>query len=113
MYKELTDIQPVDEVKEFFNKHSYTEFFTDKEIQSVQNKDIIKSLGARYFIKKSILEYFKLRSQYHNIEIINGINGKPEIILNESLSKVLQDNIQVSISHSRNYITTLVIIEHV
>lgn len=111
MYQELSEIKTVKELENFFNENSYNTFFSDDELNAVQNKNQIKSLGARYLIKKSILDYYHLNDSFKEIEIVNGKNGKPELILMDQLKNVIQNKIHISLSHSRNYISTLVVID--
>lgn len=101
----------LDEMNDFFTEHSYDEFFTNDEIELVKNKNLVKSLGARYLIKKSIIEYFNLNNQYKNIEIKYNKNQKPEVELKPVLKSKLNASIKISLSHSRKFIATLVVIE--
>jgi holo-[acyl-carrier protein] synthase len=72
-------------------------------------------LGARYLIKKSIIDFLGLKEGYHDIEIKNDPKGKPEVKVYGNMKKILLErNIQkihVSISHSKQYISVLVILE--
>jgi holo-[acyl-carrier-protein] synthase len=111
MIKEITKIKTLAEMDEIFTDQSVKTFFSDNEIESVKDKNQMKSLGARYLIKKSILDYFQLDDDYRDIEIKYGTNGKPELYLHGELKKKIQQNIQISLSHSRNFISTLVVIE--
>lgn len=111
MIKEITKIKTLAEMEEILTDQSVKTFFSDNEIQSVNDKNQMKSLGARYLIKKSILDYFQMDDDYRDIEIKYGTNGKPELYLHSDLKKKIQQNIQISLSHSRNFISTLVVIE--
>lgn len=111
MYQELTEIISVKEIETFFSKNSFHSFFTDDEIKAIQNKNKIKSLGARYLIKKAVLDYYHLEDSFKKIEIVSGKNGKPELILKDQLKTVIQNKIHISLSHSRSYISTLVVID--
>ena len=115
MYKEFVQVKAVDEVKAILLKHSDDFYFTDNELKSVEPKNTVKSFGARYLIKKSILDYLKMNEEYHDIEIKNNREGKPFVSfkgkVKEKINEQKNQNIQVSISHSRNFISTLVIVE--
>ena len=115
MYNELTVIKPVEEIEFFFVKNSMNLFFTSKELRLAEQKNKIKSLGARYLIKKLILEYLAITDGYKDIEIVNRDTGKPIVEFTGMIKKKIKEsgivNIQISISHSRNFITSIVIIE--
>ncbi|NOQ27669.1 MAG: hypothetical protein GQ564_20080 [Bacteroidales bacterium] len=115
MYKELTRINSVEEIKEFFSKNLQDNFFTENELKLAEKKNVIKSLGARYLIKKTILEYLDIENKYKDIEIVNHSTGKPIVIFTGSVKEKIREsgitNVQVSISHSRNFISSIVIIE--
>ncbi len=115
MYKEIEQIHSVDEIEQVLKKHTTDYYFSEDEIKLVENKNAIKSLGARYLIKKSILDFLNLENEFKDIKIENDRNGKPFVsFMNKVKERINQEriqNVQVSISHSRNYITTLVVIE--
>ena len=114
MYKEIVHIKSVQEIEAILFKHT-DDYFTDNELKSVERKNKIKSTGARYLIKKSILDHLKLSDDYHDIEIENEADGKPMVRLTGIVKKKADEmnigNIQISISHSRNLISTLVVVE--
>ena len=115
MYKEIVWVKSVDEIKAILFKHSDDYYFIDKELKSVEHKNSVKSLGARYLIKKSILDFLELNDEFKDIEIENEKNGKPVISFKGRVKDKIDDkkirNVQVSVSHSRNFVSTLVIIE--
>jgi phosphopantetheine--protein transferase-like protein len=115
MFEELTQVKSVDEIKSVFLNESEDFFFTDNELKHAEQKNKIKSLGARYLIKKSILDYLSFENGFKDIEIINQKNGKPIVELMGRVLKEMKEleisNIQISISHSRGFITSLVILE--
>jgi len=114
MYKEIVQVKSVEEIKAILLNNS-CKYFTEKELKSVEDKNTIKSLGARYLIKRSVLDYLNLDNQYHDIEVENKDDGKPILkYLGVVLQKAIEMNIadiKISISHSGNYISTLVVIE--
>ncbi len=115
MYKEIVQVESFEEIKAILSKNLDDNYFSDRELKSVEDKNKIKSLGARYLIKRSILNYLKLDNKYHDIEIKNEEDGKPVLTYTgEVLKKAVEMNItdiNISISHSENYISTLVVIE--
>ena len=60
MYKEIIQVKSVEEIEAILFKYADDYYFVDNELKSVKNKNTVKSLGARYLIKKSILEYLNL-----------------------------------------------------
>jgi len=115
MYKEIILVHSIEEIEEILFKNTDDYYFIDRELKSVEHKNTLKSLGARYMIKKSILDFLGLKDEYNDIEIENEQSGKPVIkcsvkLLNE-LKKKQINKVYASISHSRNYITTLVVLE--
>ncbi len=114
MYKEIVEIKSVEEIDAILLKKT-DKYFTDRELKSVEDKNKLKSLGARYLIKRSILDYLELVNQYHDIEIENKEDGKPILsYTGEVMNKAEEMNIvgfKISISHSGNYISTLVVVE--
>ena len=115
MYKEIVQLKSVEEIEAILLKNSNDYYFIDRELKSVEHKNTIKSFGARYLIKRSILDYLKLEDQYHEIEIKNREDGKPVLAYTgEVKKKAAEMNItdfKISISHSGNYISTLVVVE--
>ena len=115
MYKEITQVKSVEEIGVILSNHSDDYFFNENELKSVENKNTVKSLGARYLIKKTILDYLNLDKNYKDIEIESEKHGKPIIgFIGKVKMKIDEkgiNNVQVSISHSRNFISTLVVLE--
>lgn len=115
MYKEIITTKSVEEIEEVLIKRANDYYFSDSELQSVEHKNTIKSLGARYLIKTSMLEFLGLKNEFKDIEIGNEKNGKPILIFNGEVRNRIRNreisNVQASISHSKNYITTLVVLE--
>jgi phosphopantetheinyl transferase (holo-ACP synthase) len=114
MFKEIVQVKSLEEIKAIILKNS-SKYFTEKELKSVEDKNTIKSLGARYLIKRSVLDYLKLENQYHDIEIENEDDGKPilkylGVVLKIAIEMNIAD-IKISISHSGNFVSTLVVIE--
>jgi len=115
MYKEIVAVKSIKEIEAILFKQTDDYYFIEDEIKSSENKNIIKSLGARYLIKKSIIDYLDIKDSYHDIEIQNEPGGKPIVTVNGDVKEVLTkrkiQNIFVSISHSKYYVSVLVILE--
>ena len=115
MYKEIVQVKSLEEIKAILSEILEDNYFSDRELKSVEYKNKIKSLGARYLIKRSILNHLKLDNKYLDIEIKNEDDGKPDLnYTGEVLKKAVEMNIisfKISISHSGNYISTLVVVE--
>ena len=114
MYTIYEQVKPVDEIESILkNKPDY--YFTEEELKSVENKNWIKSLGARYMIKKYILDLLNLDDNYSQILIKNNSDGKPVIGFLGIVKRKIEEkgivNTQISISHSKNFVATLVITE--
>ncbi|MDY6800352.1 MAG: hypothetical protein SVU94_03915 [Bacteroidota bacterium] len=115
MYKEIVAIKSVEDIEAVFFNQTDDFYFIEDEIKSLENKNIIKSLGGRYLIKKSIIDFLGLKEGYHDIEIQNGPKGKPVVKVQGNVKDILLERdikkIHVSISHSKHYISVLVILE--
>ncbi|MFP4023396.1 MAG: holo-ACP synthase [Thiohalospira sp.] len=115
MYKEIVVIKSVKEIETILFKHADDFYFIEDEIKSSEDKNIIKSLGARYLIKKSIIDFLGVTVGYHDIEIQNEQSGKPVVTIKgkvkEDLSERNIQKVHVSISHSKHYVSVLVILE--
>jgi phosphopantetheine--protein transferase-like protein len=114
MHKEIVQVKSIEEIEAIL-LNNLDEYFLNSELKSLEDKNKIKSLGARYLIKRSILDYLKLDNQYHDIEIENEKDGKPILkYKGEVLNKAEEMNVEsfkISISHSGNYISSLVVLE--
>lgn len=115
MYKEIVAIKSVEDIEAILFEQADDYYFIENEIKTSENKHIIKSLGARYLIKKSIIDFLGLNQGYHDIEIKNGPKGKPVVKVQGNIKEILLERdiqkIHVSISHSKQYISVLVILE--
>ncbi|HAN18010.1 MAG: hypothetical protein A2X13_10130 [Bacteroidetes bacterium GWC2_33_15] len=115
MYKHIEDVKSIHEIESLIFDQPEDIFFTDKELRLVKFKNKLKSLGARYMIKKLILNFFNMKNDYLDIEIGNEADGKPFVKFSGKVKEKMNltgfQNTQISISHSKNYVATLVIIE--
>lgn len=91
-------------------------FFTQTE--RVYCAARIRCLGARYIIKKCVLDYLASEkgytgNNYSEIEVVHNKLGQPMLRLfsgvRECVNELKIKNIFISISHSRNWITGMVL----
>ena len=115
MYKEIEQVKSFDEMEEILIKQSSEYKLIDEELKSLKYRNLVKKLGARYLIKKTILDFLGLSEGNDEIEIENEDSGKPVLsfrgIVDEKIKQMKVNCIKISISHSRNYVATLVVIE--
>jgi len=115
MFKEISITKSVRDVETLLKIHPEDYYFSSNELKSVEHKNSLKSLGARYLIKRAILDYIDMGEAYLEIEIQNDDQEKPEITFYNRVKKKIENlgigYVQISISHSKNFIAILVIIE--
>jgi holo-[acyl-carrier protein] synthase len=112
-----------EKVKNFFS--TLPEFktvnFTENEVDYCEPKlRKFQNYSARYAAKKAFLNALGEHNQYNlslkEIEILNDERGKPAIVLTGMAKKLSQDqgfkNIQLSMSHTKEYANAIVTIEH-
>lgn len=114
------DIIEIDRIKESIDKygdHFLQKIYTEKELKYCLSKsDKYQHLAARFAAKEAV--YKALSSGWDkyigwkNIEITNLPNGMPIVTLNGDVKKFLSDqkNLKISISHSRDYVSSIAII---
>ena len=97
----------------FTEVEALEDWFTEGELQAFTFPRNAGSLGARYLIKKRICEQVGVNDMRKEIEILNDAYGKPQMSYQDNLSDAIESagirNIMCSISHSRNYITGMII----
>lgn len=98
---------PYAEVLERMQQYALETIFLPTELDLYNQGQNKKSLAARFLIKEKLIEHFKPTLAYHDIFISNLPNGKPQFELGQGIST---ENIHISISHSRNYISVIIII---
>jgi holo-[acyl-carrier protein] synthase len=93
-----------------------TNLFTNAELDYCGKR--LRCLGARFIIKECVLNYLEselgyVKKNYHEIEIINNEYRKPLLKLfgsiRASARRLNIKNIIISISHSRKWITGMVL----
>jgi phosphopantetheinyl transferase (holo-ACP synthase) len=113
-YIKHVDLIRKEEFIHLFNTSENPEsWFSKKELEVFSFPKNVRSLAARYLIKKRICGHLGVPDLRRQIEILNDPYGKPEIILGENIRMVMKEagikRILCSISHSRNYITGMTI----
>ena len=115
-----TDIIEIERVERAIqNQHFKERVFTEKEINYCNSRGRQKaaSYAARFAGKEA---FFKAMGTGINcsmtlVEILNDELGKPYINLSKYAEKLMNDiagaNVQISLSHSKNYATAVCIIE--
>lgn len=115
MYKEFVLTCSVSELELVLREDSFNAFFTKGELEQAKTKNSIKSLGARYLIKEKLKELLNDEFSFLDVEIINDKTGKPIISYKSNFDKKLKasgiNKIEISISHSKNQVASLLIIE--
>ena len=109
-----TDIIEVDRIKSAINnnKDFLKKIYTEKEIEYCESKKTQKyqSYAARFAAKEAI---YKALSDYiedfkwTDFEVIKGKKGKPAVKLNININKL--DQIEISMSHCKEYATAYVV----
>ncbi len=91
-------------------------WFTGAELEYCADR--LRCLGARYLIKECIFDYLEsetgqVKKDYREIEILNDERRRPMIKISKGLSACVKGlkikDIVISISHSRNWITGMVL----
>lgn len=116
-----TDIIEIDRIKEAIEKTSdkfLNKIFSKREIEYCESKKSAKyeHYAARFAAKEAVFKAVSifLKDKYDitwkDAEILNDEKGKPYVILNDIYFKEKIKNIDISISHCKNYATANVIV---
>ena len=108
------DIIEIDRVKSAvkkFKSNFLKKVFTDREIQYCTSRKALKypELAARFAAKEAYSKALGTGMKgikWKQIEIMNNGDGKPMIFIGKKLKR----NAQVSLSHSLNYATAVVLV---
>lgn len=121
MIKCGTDIIEIARIKDAIEKEGFKErVYTGKEIEYCESKNIQKyqSYSGRFAAKEAIFKALstliedKYKIKWTDFEIINDKEGKPNVQINtDIIDKSLIKNIDISISHCKEYATAVCIIE--
>ena len=123
MLKCGTDIIEVNRIKEAIEKiqDSFKKrVFTENEIQYCESKNVQKyqSYSGRFAAKEAIFKALndiikdKYKIKWTDLEIVNDQNGKPKVKINSNSIDIKKiRNIEISISHCKEYATAICIAE--
>jgi len=122
MYVKRTLFMKTDEIARLIqcgrqsNEDVICKLFTESEIAYCAKR--INCLGARFIIKKCILDYLAHEkgyrgNNYRDMEVVNNELGKPFLRtfsdVREYINELRIKDILISISHSKNWITGIVL----
>jgi phosphopantetheinyl transferase (holo-ACP synthase) len=122
MYVKKTVLKKYDDVVQIMNSRSGFSrgegkgFFTEAELEYCTRR--LRCLGARFMIKECVFDYLEssmgqIERNYREIEIVNNKLKKPMVTLFDGIKEcVIALNIKdilISISHSRNWISGMVL----
>ncbi|MBC8526420.1 MAG: holo-ACP synthase [Candidatus Cloacimonetes bacterium] len=117
------DLTEIDRIKNELKEHKdrfCKMVFTEKEIKYCESKkNSAENYAARFAAKeaffKAIGTGWGAKLKWKDVEVKNDELGKPGIILKNKARKIIEKNevtnIQLSISHSKNYATAVVVLE--
>lgn len=121
MIKCGTDIIEIARVKDAIEKEGFKErVYTEREIKYCESKNVQKyqSYSGRFAAKEAIFKALssiiedKYKIKWTDFEIINDKEGKPNVQINTNIIDIsLIKNIDISISHCKEYATAVCIIE--
>ncbi len=102
----------IEELGEQFKKRVYT----DEEISYCESRRMCKyeSYAARFAAKEAVYKAISPAKEgvFTEVEVRNEENGRPYIILHGELEKLVNGrNIEVSLSHEKEYAIATVVIE--
>ena len=121
MIKCGTDIIEVGRIKEALEKKGFKgRVYTENEIKYCEDKNMQKyqSYSGRFAAKEAIFKALtdiienKYKIKWTDFEILNDKSGKPYVNINaENIKKLEIKNIELSISHCKEYVTAVCIVE--
>ena len=112
-----TDIIEIDRIKNSIEKYDVKfkeNLYTEKEIEYCESRKVQKyqHYAARFAAKEAIFKAISknLSNDYSlkDFEIVNDENGKPEVVLNKEIDEI--ENIDISISHCKDYAVAMVVV---
>ena len=90
-----------------------TRCFTEKEIAYCENRGKFRthSFAARFCAKEAFSKAIGQPLNWHDVEVLNNAEGKPEIFVQNRAHKLLAGrSVRVSLSHSKDMAMATVII---
>lgn len=112
------DIVENKRIEAVFNKYKdkfLKKIYTEREINYCKNKTtFIECLSARFACKEAVIKAFfsafEKRLSFLDIEIVGEKNRPATVILHQSINTEKTFNINISISHEKNYSVAIAII---
>lgn len=121
MIKCGTDIIEISRIKEAMEKEEFKyRVYTKREIEYCESKNVQKyqSYSGRFAAKEAIFKALssiikdKYKIKWTDFEIINDNTGNPYVQINtDNIDKAIIKNIDISISHCKEYATAICILE--
>ena len=99
-----------------FNELRLNDNFINRIFNQSEKTLEVQSLAGRFAAREALYKALSNKTlfQLRNIEIVNGIDGKPEFVLYNDLHEFsLLNNIYLTISHSSDYAIAMVVIESI
>lgn len=113
IYRKIVEKISKEEFISIFSSCRPETWFSDRELKAFAFPAHASSLAGRYLIKKTICDVIDEKEKMNEIEIINNDFGKPEVLLGVNIHHALQKKgikkVDCSISHSKRYITGMII----
>jgi holo-[acyl-carrier protein] synthase len=114
---DIIEIERIKRVVDFWGSQFLDKVFTDREIRycfSMKNsyQHLAGRFAAKEAISKAISTGWSGIFRWKDVEILNDENGKPNVHLHNKLrDKFNPSKLHISISHSRNYVVALAVLE--
>lgn len=110
------DIVDIRRIRKIYNQ--YKEKFTDRILsckESFQDiQDIAKSFSVKESVSKALGAGLRGKINFQNIYLLKDALGKPYIEFADDLKKLFPNiHIEISISHERNYLISIAMIQYV
>lgn len=119
MHKIGVDVVEIKRIKDSVNKYKnqfLKRVFTDKEIEYSSDKHSkFSHLAARFCAKEAVMKALGAAVTFKDIEVINDKFGAPYVKLYGRAKLVFKGkkakNIQISLSHCKNYAVAVAMVE--
>ncbi|MBN1805723.1 MAG: holo-ACP synthase [Sedimentisphaerales bacterium] len=109
---DLVDCPRIEEMLERHGDRFVQRIFTDTEQAYARaNKNKVEKFAGRFAAKEAVLKLmgtgWRGKIAWTDIEVINNVNGRPEVILTGEVEKIAAElgikHISVSITHTANF----------
>ncbi|HOX14795.1 MAG TPA: holo-ACP synthase [Smithellaceae bacterium] len=117
---DIVENDRIEKIIQKWGEKFLSRIFSDREIcYCDRHAQAFIHYGARFAVKESFLKAIGMGLgrgvKLHEIEVVNNKSGKPEIILSggarEFLVKAGIEKIHLSITHTKNYSSAMVLLE--